>query len=225
LTILHAERGTFGPRMARGLAEAAEREGFRQVSILPCDLATVDPSGIPAGSPGGAPRAVVFGGNFQDEVRVIRSRAFIPWDVRRMGAVAAGMTKFGEAMGELSEGIVGPSQWEPGRGANPDVGPDEAWVLSSFRRAYGLEPEYPAIQAFAMGVVAAECARRAGSLRDEALREAAARLDVSTCFGRFRIIGENGRQVGHRPVLVEWCGGKKKVVWPPLEVRVPGCTG
>lgn len=218
LTILHADRGTFAPRVARGLVEAAEREGFRRVSILPCDLATLDPSGIPGGSPGGAPRAVVLGGSFQDEARVIRSRAFIPWDVRRMAAVAAGMTKFGEAMGELSEGIIGPSQWEPGRGGIPDVGPDEAWVLSSFRRAFGLEPEYPAIQALAMGVVAAECARRAGSLRDDALREAAARLDVSTCLGRFRIDGESGRQIGHRPVLVEWCGGRKTVVWPRPEV-------
>jgi hypothetical protein len=71
------------------------------------------------------------------------------------------------------------------------------------------------MQAFALGIVAEECARRAGSLRDEALRKAAAGLDVTTCFGRFRIDDETGQQVGHRPVLVEWRGGAKKVVGRP----------
>lgn len=217
LMVLHAERGTFAAQVARGLAEAAEREGFPQVALVPCDLAAVDPSRFPGDGSNGAPRAIVLGGNYQDEVRIIRERGVFPRSVRRIAAVSAGLTAFGAAVGARSEGVIGASQWEPGRGTRVEVGPDEAWVLSRFRQSFGEEPEYPAVQALGLGVVAAECARRAGSLRDEAMRRAAAGLDVTTCFGRFRIDGQTGRQVGHQPVLVEWRGGRKRVVWPPAE--------
>lgn len=217
ITVLHADRGTFARQVALGVAEAAEREGFQKISLVPCDLATIDPTHILAGESGGTPQAIVLAGNYQAEAGVIRMRNAFPGSVRRIAAVAAGLTAFGEAMGTRSEGLLGPSQWEPGLGLTPEAGPGEDWILAEFRRAFGQDPEYPALQAFAMGVVAAECVRRAGSLHDDAVREAAARLDITTCFGRFRIQPETGRQIGHRPVLVKWQGGRKTIAWPREE--------
>ena len=215
LTVLYSQRGTFAGQVARGLAEAAEREGFRQVALAPCDLAAAERSRFVSERSDGTPQAIVLVGSYQDEVRVIQGRGTFPRGVRRIAAVSAGLTAFGMAVEGQSEGIVGASQWEPGRGTKVEVGPDGAWVLSRFHQAFGEEPEYPAVQALALGVVAVECLRRTGNLRDEAVRQAAAGLDVTTCFGRFRIDGETGRQVGHQPVLVEWRGGRKCVVWPP----------
>lgn len=215
LTVLYSQRGTFAGQVARGLAEAAEREGFRQVALVPCDLAAIDVSRFLGDTSDGAPQVVVLVGSYQDEVRMIRERGALPREVRRIATVSAGLTAFGKAVGRQSERIIGTSQWEPGRRTAVQAGPGEAWIRSRFRQAFGEEPEYPAVQALALGVVAAECARRAGSLRDEAVRQAAVGLDVATCFGRFRINGETGRQVGHEPVLVEWHGGRKRVVWPP----------
>lgn len=85
------------------------------------------------------------------------------------------------------------------------------------RQAFGRGPEYPAAQAFAMGVIAAKCVRLAGSLRDDTLREMASSLDVTTCLGRFRIDPQTGWQIGHRPVLVEWGGGRKIAARSPAE--------
>lgn len=215
LTVLYSQRGTFPGHVARGVAKVAEREGFRQVELTPCDFAATEPSRFVSERSDGTPQAIVLVGSYQDEVRVIQGRGTFRRGVRRIAAVSAGLTAFGLAVGGQSEGVIGASQWEPGRGMRVEVGPDEAWVLSRFRRAFGEEPEYPAVQALALGVVAAECVRRTGNLRDEAVRQAAAGLDVTTCFGRFRIDGETGRQVGHQPVLVEWRGGRKCVVWPP----------
>lgn len=215
LTVLHSQRGTFAGQVARGLAEAAEREGFRQVALVPCDLSAIDPSTSLGEGSDGAPQAIVLVGSYQDEVRVIRERRVLPSGVRRIAAVSAGLTAFGEAVGAQSEGVIGASQWEPGRGVAVQTGPAETWVLSRFRQAFGEEPEYPAVQALGLGVVAAECVRRAGSLRDEAVQQAAVGLDLTSCFGRFRINGETGRQVGHQPLLVEWRSGRKRVVWPP----------
>lgn len=215
LVVLQAEHGTFAEQVVRGLREAAKREGFRRISLVPCDVGGVDPARVLPGGGGDQAHAVVLVASLQDEVGVMLRRERFPPGIRRIAAVAAGLTAFGQAVGARSEGVLGPSQWEPGLGLRAEVGPEETWVLSRFRRAFGQDPEYPAMQAFAMGVVAAECARRAGSLEDEALRAVATSLDVTTCFGRFRIDPKTGRQIGHRPILVEWRDGKKQVVQPP----------
>lgn len=215
LRILHAERGTFAKQVARGLTEAARREGFREVRSVPCDLSTVDLLVLADQGSDDTPQALVLVGSRQEEIQWIQARAAFPASVRRIAAVSAGLAAFREGLGTLAEGVIGSSQWESGLVVDVDVGPRETWFLSRFRQAFGQAPEYPAIQAFAMGVVAGECARRAGNLRDAALRKAATDLDVTTCFGRFRIDGETGQQVGHRPVLVEWRGGEKRVVWRP----------
>ena len=217
LTILHAERGTFGRQVARGLDEAARREGFDRILVVPCDLARVNPSGALSWSADGGGHALVLAGSYQDEVRLLLNRESFPSPVRQIAAVAAGLVSFGEALGAASGGILGASQWEPGLGAEPGVGPGEVWIRSGYRQAFGGEPEYPAVQAFSLGVVATECVRLAGSLRDEALREAAASLEVATCLGRFRIDPETGRQLGHRPVLVEWRNGRKLVAGSPTK--------
>ncbi|MBI2114269.1 MAG: amino acid ABC transporter substrate-binding protein [candidate division NC10 bacterium] len=214
LTVLYSQGGTFAGQVARGLAEAAAREGFRQVALAPCELAAAEPSRFLGEHSEGAPQAIVLVGSYPDEVRVIREHGVSLRGVGRIAAVSAGLLAFGDAVGGESEGIIGTSQWEPGCRTQVQAGPDEVWVRSRFRQAFGEEPEYPAVQALGLGVAAAECVHRADDLRDEALREAAAGLDVTTCFGRFRIDRETGRQVGHQPVLVEWRGGRKRVVWP-----------
>lgn len=214
LIVLHAESGTFAGQVVQGLREAAKREGFRRISFVPCEAGEMlSRLTLPKGG-GGQAHAVVLAVSLEDEIRMVLHRERFPSEIRRIGAVAAGLAAFGKTLGALAEGVLGSSQWEPDLGTKPEVGPEEAWVLSRFHRAFGQDPEYPAMQAFAMGVVAAECVRQAGSLEGKALRAAAMSLDVTTCFGRFRIDPKTGRQVGHRPLLVEWRDGKKSVVWP-----------
>jgi branched-chain amino acid transport system substrate-binding protein len=70
-------------------------------------------------------------------------------------------------------------------------------------------------QAYAVGVVIQRCVEECGYLEDGVLREAAASLDFTTFYGRFRIDSETGRQVGKRSLLVQWRQGRKVIVWPP----------
>ena len=59
------------------------------------------------------------------------------------------------------------------------------------------------------------CIQECGSLDDLALRDAAAPLDFTTYYGRFRIDASTGRQVGKSSLLVQWQQGRKVIVWPP----------
>ena len=56
---------------------------------------------------------------------------------------------------------------------------------------------------------------------DAALRAAAARLQLRTLFGSFRIDPRSGLQVGHEVLVVQWQEGARRVVWPPERAERP----
>ena len=85
-----------------------------------------------------------------------------------------------------------------GDSASPVValyGPAAAQVMASLHRAGqaagdstgDLAVDYPMVQAYAAGLVTQRCVAAAGTLDDSALWEAAAGLDFTTFYGRFRI--------------------------------------
>jgi branched-chain amino acid transport system substrate-binding protein len=131
------------------------------------------------------------------------------------GLVAASIEHFQEALGQDADGFCGPSQWEPMLRDRPDIGPSSEGFARRFRARFDMEPDYPAAQAYAAGLIMAERVRRAGSLDQEALRRAAGDLDLTTFYGRFRLDPQSGQQVGHEMVAVQWQGGRKEIVWPP----------
>src|SRR6266540_2030885 len=90
-----------------------------------------------------------------------------------------------------------------------------AAFVDAFRRAAGEEPGYPAVQAFAAGVLSARCLRDAGTTDDAAQLAAAAGLSCRTLYGGFRLDPVTGLQVGHQVLTVQWQGGSRRVVWPP----------
>jgi hypothetical protein len=67
--------------------------------------------------------------------------------------------------------------------------------------------EYPGVQAAAAAVIAAHCARRAGSTARGQLWAQVTVLDTATLFGGFRIDPVTGAQVKHQVVLVRWMPG------------------
>lgn len=170
------------------------------------------------------PDLVLTAGSFKDDVRFVRellSRDSHP-KTNAIGAVAAGISAFSERLGELANSVFGPSQWEPVSRSNPEYGPSSADVIDLFEDTQATE--YPAVQAFATGIVIERCLA-AGAAYDpdseavnqQQLRNAADTADFTTFFGRFRIDSETGKQVGHTPVIVQWQANEKRVVWPENE--------
>lgn len=209
-----AGRGGFGRSAARGAREAAERLGVRVVGM-------VAHREVPE-----APDADILlgAGSFADDLALVPRLQVRPPAV---AAVAAGMSAFGAELGRLADGVLAPSQWEERVRFRVDVGPRPAEVVRSLRAAVvgtlgaGVgsgHVDYPAAQAYAAGLIAMRCVEEAGGLEDGALAEAARRLRCTTFFGRFEL-GEDGRQVGHEVLVVQWQEGMKAVVWPPSQAE------
>ena len=166
------------------------------------------------------PELVLSAGAFEDDCALGQELIAAGVKAKAFGFVAAAMQDFQEALGPKAEGLLGPSQWEPGLGYPVDYGPAPDEVVRRIRAA-SAAPDYPAAQAYAACLIAQRCLEEAASTDDEALWQAACAFDGSTFFGRFRIDSRTGLQVGHEMVLVQWRAGRKRIVWPQdlAEVR------
>ena len=224
LVILRIDTGAFARVVARGVESAAHEMGFTTELDLRYRPSQTRFAEIARAVADLNPDLVVGIGRIRHDVAKARALASLS-NRERIGlavVVAAPIAEFANELGQLAEGFIGPSQWEPAVSVLlPDVGPNSAEALQTLALAAataGLPVDYPMAQAFAAGFVAARCAAEAGSLADEALRDAATSLDFTTFYGRFRI-DETGRQVGHSVALVQRQEGRKVVVWPAEQAQ------
>ena len=161
-----------------------------------------------------SPDVVVGVGRIQDDLALAKELATASMDAEAMVVVAAGVSQFGKEMGAFAEGFIGPSQWEPGLANVPDHGPTTAELRERHAGFQEGEADYTMAQAYAAGLVVERCVMEAGSLDGTDLVEAAKRLRFTTFYGSFEIDPANGAQVGKMVPLVQWNGGRKRVVWP-----------
>lgn len=108
----------------------------------------------------------------------MRTRPRWPSSVRAVASVAAGLNAFSGELAQIADGVLGPSQWEPGTMFPNIIGRTSDRFLDS-RKQCGNSPDYVAAGCFASGLLLSECIRRAASLDDEELRRAASELDCN----------------------------------------------
>lgn len=210
---VHADTG-FGRDVAGGAARRGRELGF---AITPRAF----PPGEVTDQVPAVPSADVLcvAAGFADEVAVARALLDRPW--RAAAFVGAGERSVLAELGERREGLLGPAQWLATAAPQPDLGPPAGEFIDAFRTAAGRDPSYPAVQAFAAGVLAGHCVETAGAADDEAVRDAAVALNTRTLLGRFALDPVTGRQVGQRVLTVQWQGGRRRVVWPPQRATAP----
>ena len=209
VSLFHSATG-FGRDVAAGAQEEAQR---LQMSVQ----SVAFPSGQASARIGLIPPAecLLVVGNFADEQAIISQVRERAW--RFVGCVGAGVEEV--LTPEQREGLLGPAQWVARTALEPDEGPDARWFVTRYRQEVGSDPPYAAAQAFAAGIVYARCLRETGNPDEKLIQAAAQRLTCRTLFGAFRL--EQGKQVGHQVVLVQWQQGQRRVVWPLEQAERP----
>jgi branched-chain amino acid transport system substrate-binding protein len=158
-------------------------------------------------------------GSYEHDVAVMRfatsERLYIPV----LGCVAAGVNSFGLDLGSSAEGIVGPAQWDRQIEVRPLLGPSAEEFVARFRASNRREPDYPAAQAYAAGLLTMAAIRAAGSLDSARIRAAFSDLRTTTFFGDFAIQADSGRQVGHKMLLVQWHAARKVIIHPEPDLH------
>lgn len=161
-----------------------------------------------------APDVILGAGTTEADIAFARELRTQGVGAAVVGLVAAAVQPFQDALRPDADGFYGPSQWEPSISDWPELGPRSQEFAATFNARFGYAPDYTAAQAYAAGLVAGRCIGLAASVDDLALRAQAARLDMTTFYGRFRTDPSTGQQIGHQVVAVQWRHGKKEVVWP-----------
>lgn len=207
VSLLHTSTG-FGQDVAAGAEKAAADLGFT-VQAIPfppghaVDVARTLPSAD----------VLLVVGNFADELAVAPVLLARTW--RAAAFVGAGVDEVLAPLGRLREGLLGPTQWMPTAALKPDEGPDSSWFVTKYRSVAGVDPPYPAVQAFAAGILYARCLRDSGTSEDAVQLATAHQLTCTTLYGNFRIDPLSGLQIGHQVLIVQWQRGVRRVVWPP----------
>lgn len=184
-------RGAFGRDVTGGAAEAARAAGIHADAL--------DPERPPAGQ-----WDLISAGVYEDDVAAVRQARVMANPPRRICSVAAGVASFAGDVGD-AEGVFGIGQWVPDAVRAVDAGMDGAAFLSVWSDRYGGAPDYPAVQAYAAGVIADVAGPGAPW-------DTVAGIDVTTVFGRFRLDAATGEQIGHASVLIRWHGGDVQVL-------------
>lgn len=213
VSVLFASSG-FGRDVANGAIETATKLNFeiRAIPFEPNNAIEVA-SALPGAD------VLLVAGSFADELAVAPVLLTRPW--RAAAFVGAGVEEVLAPLGDLREGLLGPAQWVASATLEPDEGPASHWFVAKYRHVAGVDPPYPAAQAFAAGLLCARCLRDSGVSEDTAQLAAARQLDCSTLYGRFRIDPLSGLQIGHQVLIVQWQHGTRRVVWPPEQAERP----
>jgi branched-chain amino acid transport system substrate-binding protein len=213
LFLAYGPNGTFARSVIDGAEAHARRLGFTTIGKAPYPTNS-DFAPLAAEIAEQQPDVLLGAGRFEADVALahaLRTDLIAPPVV---SLVAAGVAEFGARLGSAANGFYGPSQWES-VDSRPDFGPTATEFDGGFRARFGDRPEYPAAQTYAAGLIIQRCVELAGTLEDEALRQAADTLSGQTFYGSFRLDPVTGEQIGHTMVVVQWHNGGKRVVWPP----------
>jgi branched-chain amino acid transport system substrate-binding protein len=213
VSLFHTSSG-FGRDVATGATRAAITLNF-----------TV---GVTAFSPGHAVEAaslvppadiLLVVGSFADELAVASILLKQRWHAAAF--VGAGVEEVLAPLRNQREGLLGPAQWMASAAPEPDEGPDADWFVTKYKEVSGNDPPYPAVQAFAAGLLCARCLRDRGGCEDTIQLSAASQLACTTLYGGFRINPLSGLQSGHQILIVQWQKGRRWVVWPPEQAERP----
>ncbi len=188
--------GGFGQAVAGGAVAALRRFGCEPTIVTTFDQNSA--AAAAAGALDAGARVIIGCGRFEDDIALGAALAGV--DVA-VGLVACGVAAAGQAFGDAILGWFGPCQWL----ADHDV-----------PASLGANTDYLAAQAYASGLLAERAIASAGTADAKAVWDAVRSLRTTTFFGSFAIDDE-GRQVGHMPVLVRWQSGPdgpaRRVIW------------
>jgi branched-chain amino acid transport system substrate-binding protein len=215
IALVHGARGTFPRAVVAGAEAYACRHGLQILLKAPYPPTEAALASLAAEVVACRPDVVLGVGRTEADLAFARQLRAQGVGARLVGLVAAPAPSFAETLGPDADGFVGPSQWEPGVRYAPDLGPTAAQFVARFRARFGTEPDYPAAQAYAAGLVAQRCVEVAGTLDDEAVRAVADELALTTFYGAFKLDAATGVQIRHALVVVQWQDAAKPIVWPP----------
>lgn len=221
------EDSEFARMVLEGASEHAEELGFEVVFERTYTKGVTDLTPLLSDMKAANPDIVLGGGHYEDGMLFNRQMADLDINVKALSLIAsATLPAFGEALGEMAEGVMGPSHWEYGvtysaegaEAAGLDwIGPSQDEFVTLFQEALGepdMIPDYHAAEAGAAVLALVKAIEIADSVDSDQVRAALGDLEFMSFYGVWDV-DETGLQVGHSMVDMQWQSGERVIIWPP----------
>ena len=156
-------------------------------------------------------QVLVICGHLQESVCVLRALDAVGWRPQACyAAVGPATERFRQMLGAGAEGVFSSSLWEAEIGVHYPRG---RRFGEDFQARFGMAPSYHAAAAYAGGMIMESALAQAKSWERQGLGRVLSHLDTMTVMGRYGV-DKTGKQIRHFPLIIQWQGGKKMIVWP-----------
>ncbi|PYM75914.1 MAG: hypothetical protein DME10_02700 [Candidatus Rokuibacteriota bacterium] len=146
---------------------------------------------------------------FDDAVAITRQMKELNVNPKMFGVTVGGdIPEFYTLLKQNAEYVYGSTQWDE---VLPYPGQKE--FLSAYQKKFKHEPSYHAAAGYAGCLIYAEGVKRAKSLDADLVRAELLKLKIRTAFGDYAV-DQDGFQIAHKMVMIQWQDGKRVVVWP-----------
>lgn len=209
------ENTEFPKSCAKAAADKAEELGIEVVLDEGYPKGVTDLSALLTKVKTKNPDMIMGGGYLPDGLLIIRQLKELDINVNLIALlVAPPMPDFVNALGDDTEYIVGPTQWERGAEYEVDYGPAGEEFVTMIKEKWGHDPEYHHAEAYAAGLVLQKAIEEAGSLDSDKIRNTINNLEFTSFFGKFKIDTQTGLQIGHKMVIIQIQNGERRIVAP-----------
>lgn len=137
----------------------------------------------------------------------------------RMFGTSGAVDEFQQDLGDAAEYVFGLSAWEA---SLPNPGNEE--FVAAYEARFERAPSFHAAGGYGSCQLFAEAVEEAGSLEQDAIRDALLSLETRTVFSQYAV-DERGYQTANQGVFIQWQDAEKVVVWPAevaiAEPRIP----
>ncbi|MFH2092843.1 MAG: amino acid ABC transporter substrate-binding protein [Pseudomonadota bacterium] len=201
----------FSAELSKNTKKWAERFGLQVIHTASFKKGTVNLDPVVLTIKSLTPDVIIVCGHLNESVAVRQALRRLYWHPKAYYAsVGPAMEKFYAILGHDAELTFSSSQWEIDASDKYPFGKE---FVKRFTNMYQQAPSYHAATAFAAGMILELAVQKTNSLDREMLRNMLSQMDTMTLIGRYGV-DNNGKQLRHFPLIIQWQQGQKKVVWP-----------
>jgi len=156
------------------------------------------------------PDMLIGGSYLPDSVLIMRQAKELGVNARLFAfSVGAAQPDFVETLGADANYVLGPSMWEP----EIETEGNQAF-FAAYQQMWDRDPDYHAATGYAGCQILEQALTNIGEVDLEALAGELSALTMTTILPGKYEVDENGKQIGHIPLTVQWQEGAKVIVAP-----------
>lgn len=213
IAFLSADDG-FSKTVTQGATATAKKLGYQVVDTEYVPAGTTDVSSALNKIKSKKPDVIIGSVHLEEGVAIVKQSKELGVTPEGIGETVAPPTPdFSKTLGAAANGVLGSSQWtETTKGQDKYFGTAKQYA-KDIQDKFGHAPDYHDAEASAACLALVLAAEKAGSTDPDAVRDAMAKLDTESFFGRIKF-DSTGQNVYKPMSVIQIQNGKVLTVWP-----------